>query len=136
MAKMGESTLKEMERVVAVVAGGERRKSQPNNGREMDANNIGIDQEASSAVENGKSWLSERPFLHELTWILDYRTSTAGSTSQMNGLLAPIQDFDPSIFDSLTDVDLFDMFDPTFDLNGVDAALQGNLDLSFPTQFR
>lgn len=44
--------------------------------------------------------------------------------------------FDPSIFDAVSDVDLFSMFDPTFDLNGIDACLEGNLDLSFPTHFQ
>jgi hypothetical protein len=44
-------------------------------------------------------------------------------------------DFDPSLFNSISEVDLFGMFDPTFDLTSVDACLEGNLDLSFPTHF-
>jgi hypothetical protein len=44
-------------------------------------------------------------------------------------------EFDPSLFDSISDLDLFRMFDPSFDLNSIDACLEGNLDLSFPTAF-
>ncbi len=51
-------------------------------------------------------------------------------------IFPPTQEFDPSIFDSVSDLDLFGMFDPNFDLNGVDALLEGNLDLSFPTYFQ
>lgn len=44
--------------------------------------------------------------------------------------------FDPSVFDSIADVDLFGMFDPAFDLDGFDAYLEGNLNPAFPTQFQ
>lgn len=40
--------------------------------------------------------------------------------------------FDPSVFDSIADVDLFGMFDPAFDLDGFDACLEGNLNPAFP----
>jgi hypothetical protein len=45
-------------------------------------------------------------------------------------------DFDLSNFDSISDMDPFGMFDPTFDLDSLDALLEGNLDLSFPTHFQ
>ncbi len=44
-----------------------------------------------------------------------------------------MQDFDSSIFDSISDVDLFGMFDPAFDLDAFDACLEGNLNPAFPT---
>lgn len=46
------------------------------------------------------------------------------------------QDFDPSIFDTIADVDLFGKFDPSFNLDGFDACLESNLDPSFPTYFQ
>lgn len=46
------------------------------------------------------------------------------------------QEFDPSIFDAMADVDLFGMFDPSFNLDGFDACLESNLDPSFPTYFQ
>lgn len=48
---------------------------------------------------------------------------------------AHMQDFDPSLFNlNVTgDIDLFSMFDPSFDLDGFDACLEGNLNPGFPT---
>jgi hypothetical protein len=43
--------------------------------------------------------------------------------------------FDPSMFDSIADVDLFGMFDPAFDLDGFDACLESNLNPAFPNPF-
>ena len=43
--------------------------------------------------------------------------------------------FDPSMFDSIADIDLFGMFDPAFDLDGFDACLEGNLNPAFPNPF-
>jgi hypothetical protein len=36
----------------------------------------------------------------------------------------------------MPELDLFDMFDTNFDLDGIDAFLEGNLDLSFPTNLQ
>ena len=67
-----------------------------------------------------------------MSWVDD---SNALSTEQANSSYLPINSFDLSVFDAVSDVDLFGMFDPRFDLNGIDACLEGNLDLSFPTHF-
>ena len=37
-----------------------------------------------------------------------------------------------SAFNEMPGLDVFEMFDPSFDLDGIDACLEGNLDLSFP----
>lgn len=58
------------------------------------------------------------------------------SANQLQGLPQQMPDFDPSLFDSISDMDLFGMFDPTFDLNTIDACFGGNLDLSFPSNFQ
>lgn len=47
------------------------------------------------------------------------------------GIAIPSFDFDASLFDP--NMDVFGMFDPNFDLNVIDACLEGNLDLSFPS---
>jgi hypothetical protein len=47
-----------------------------------------------------------------------------------------MQDFDPSMLDSIADIDLFGMFDPAFDLDGFDACLEGNLNPAFPINFQ
>jgi len=43
--------------------------------------------------------------------------------------------FDPSMFDSVADNDLFGMFDPAFDLDGFDACLESSLNPAFPNPF-
>ncbi len=43
--------------------------------------------------------------------------------------------FDPSMFDSIADIDLFGMFDPAFDLDGFDACLESNLNPAFPNPY-
>jgi len=47
-----------------------------------------------------------------------------------------IQEFDPSLFNSAGDIDLFGMFDPAFDLDHFDACLEANLNPAFPTNFQ
>jgi hypothetical protein len=41
-------------------------------------------------------------------------------------------DLNAFYFTDMADLDPFDMFDPTFDLHGIDACLEGNLDLAIP----
>jgi len=46
-------------------------------------------------------------------------------------------DMDPSLIDvDLPDFDVFELFDPDFNLDGVDACLGSYLDLSFPPQLQ
>jgi hypothetical protein len=53
----------------------------------------------------------------------------------MAGNDQPSTPFDPSMFDSMADIDLFGMFDPAFDLDGFDACLESNLNPAFPNPF-
>jgi len=46
------------------------------------------------------------------------------------------QGFDPSLPVDLADLDVFALFDPNFDLDGIDALLGGNLDMSMPSAFQ
>lgn len=57
----------------------------------------------------------------------------SGFNSSLGGNTIPLQDFNPSMFNEMPDFDVFGMFDPNFDLDAIDACLQGNLGLSFPT---
>lgn len=136
MSKMGNLTLQEMDRVVSVVAGSELRRTQ-NDGGNIDAN-ISNGQSVSH-FENGQS-CSKSCRKNAGRRISTNLFAANGPNTQLanpvSNFYFPPQDFDPSIFDVVSDVDLFDMFDPTFDLNGIDACLQGNLDLSFPTHFQ
>lgn len=44
----------------------------------------------------------------------------------------PIPNEDTFNFGDLLDVDPFEMFDPTFNLDDIDACLEGNLELAMP----
>jgi hypothetical protein len=46
------------------------------------------------------------------------------------------QGFDPPLPVDLADLDVFALFDPNFDLDGIDALLGGNLDMSMPSAFQ
>lgn len=59
--------------------------------------------------------------------------SWASFTDNQN--LAESQGFDPSLAADLEDFDVFALFDPNFDLDGIDALLGGNLDMSIPSAF-
>ncbi|ESZ98224.1 hypothetical protein SBOR_1400 [Sclerotinia borealis F-4128] len=65
---------------------------------------------------------------------------TVINTQMATPSIAPIyggqmQHFDPSLFNlnATGDIDLFSMFDPSFDLDGFDACLEGNLNPGLPT---
>jgi hypothetical protein len=60
-------------------------------------------------------------------------TSWASFTDNNN--LYSSQGFDPSLPVDLADLDVFALFDPNFDLEGIDALLGGNLDMSVPSAF-
>ncbi|EPE32905.1 hypothetical protein GLAREA_05917 [Glarea lozoyensis ATCC 20868] len=111
MAKMGLETVREVERVAVAVVGREGSRLRSEVGHSNDSHAI-VQQNSNTIPPPIPTPPNPNPNPH---------------------LTPPT--FNPSMFDSLTDIDLFDMFDPNFDLNGIDAALQGNLDLSFPTEF-
>jgi hypothetical protein len=135
MSEMGKSTLKEMDRVFSVVAVSEQRKSQPGS-RNVEINTNGI----SSPANVGSSTSNPRHTSHIRVNSTDpdetLETHESASAIQAQAPPQPMPDFDPSLFDSISDMDLFGMFDPTFDLDSLDALLEGNLDLSFPTHFQ
>lgn len=51
----------------------------------------------------------------------------------VDGFLSP--DTNLLYFSDMPEIDPFDMFDADFDLDGIDACLEGNLALSHPTNF-
>jgi hypothetical protein len=107
MAEMGKATLREMDRVFSTVAASEQQRVYQ-----------GIQKSTNYETLNADDSSCQTP-----------HTEIQGTQ------YGQFQDFDPSLFDAVSDLDLFGMFDPSFDLNGIDACLEGNLDLSFPTQF-
>lgn len=130
MARMGLVVVREVDRVAVKAAVGERDKGRGGPGDiEGQSANVG------AGMEDRKFDLLCYCLGEEMLNHILASTQLLAETADISNVQQPIPDFDPAMFDYLTDVDLFDMFDPNFDLNGIDAALQGNLDLSFPTQF-
>lgn len=107
-SEMGKKLLKEMDRVFSTVSSAENMRPQHNvNGNSssvVDAQNTTPGIPAPVQVANSDVHLQQLPM-----------------------------DFDPSLFDSISDIDLFGMFDPAFDLDGFDACLEGNLNPAFPS---
>lgn len=133
MAEMGKSILKEMDRVFSVVAVSEQRRSQPGS-RNVESNTNDMPPHAN--VGNGTCAVILSVDCTPTDIEQDLEGQELASSIQAQGLAQPMPDFDPSIFDSISDMDPFGMFDPTFDLDSLDALLEGNLDLSFPTHFQ
>jgi hypothetical protein len=138
---MGNKMLKEMDRVLALSASENRR---PQNNVVHHSTNGEQADDSISGVANGRC-----------KYIIVHKVEYPGASvlrSPANIFLAlgdqmvvgsndmvstqPMQDFDPSIFDPINEVDLFEMFDPAFDLDGFDACLEGNLNPAFPTSFQ
>jgi hypothetical protein len=58
-------------------------------------------------------------------------------SSDLNGDFHEQKDVNPSLLTAdMQDFDVFELFDPNFDLGEIDACLGGNLDLSFHTNFQ
>jgi len=74
----------------------------------------------------------------ELTYLLDLSRDSDPSTTQpvqpSHDNCMPNQDPNPFCFTEMPEIDPFEMFDPTFDLDGIDACLEGSLDLSIPME--
>ncbi|MCJ1382810.1 hypothetical protein MMC17_005923 [Xylographa soralifera] len=106
MAEMGKSTLKEMDRVILAVAESETQQLPRTSSNEH------IDNSDSSQTVT-QSVTPENPL--------------ALKTIRLNAsetLARPMQDLEPCLFDPVSDLDLFGMFDPAFDLEGVDAYIE------------
>ncbi|KAL3418930.1 fungal specific transcription factor [Phlyctema vagabunda] len=110
MADLGKKILKEMDRVVSVVAGSGQGRSRRDSGTSIHAHEPIAEDNVPSIVHPIQVGASSNP----------------ADTSHPEVL--PMPDFDPSLFDSVSNLDIFGLFDPGFDLVGVDACLEGNLD--------
>ncbi|KAH6709444.1 hypothetical protein BKA61DRAFT_614263 [Leptodontidium sp. MPI-SDFR-AT-0119] len=112
-AEMGKKLLKEMDRVFSTVSTSE---------------NMRLHQHTSSNTNNAVAGIR-----HPTPRIASQNGAALTNSDIHQPPDLSIQDFDPSIFDSITDIDLFGMFDPAFDLDGFDACLEGNLNPGFPS---
>ncbi|KUJ22504.1 uncharacterized protein LY89DRAFT_664320 [Mollisia scopiformis] len=111
---MGKKLLREMDRVVSTVSNSSERR---------------LEQHSAQSTENSSI---------AATAAMDHTMADDQNMLNGNGDVTAhtMQDVDPSIFESISDIDLFGMFDPAFDLDGFDACLEGNLNPALPTNFQ
>jgi hypothetical protein len=107
MAEMGRRVLGEMERVA-----GEHRRAQGDGSRRASIGDEGLVQRVQNEMVPAPPAVPQQPNISELQPF---------ENSAIN----------PTVFDPAFDFDLFGLFDPAFDLPGMDACLEGNLDLGF-----
>ncbi|KAL2064950.1 hypothetical protein VTL71DRAFT_4090 [Oculimacula yallundae] len=105
-ADMGKKLLKEMDRVFSTVAAFE----------DMATNR-------TSAAAPGVRYSAPG----------NANANAGPSNPEADQLNVSMQDFDISILGSATDIDLFGLFDPAFDLDGFDAYLESNINPGFPS---
>lgn len=129
---MGKKLLKEMDRVFSTVSTSENMRLHQHTSSNTNNAVAGIRHPTPRiASQNGTIPISQT------TCVIFTKLLLVGAALTNSDIHQPpdlsIQDFDPSIFDSITDIDLFGMFDPAFDLDGFDACLEGNLNPGFPS---
>jgi hypothetical protein len=136
MAEMGELTLREMEKVFSKVASSRQQR------RELGSSSrpvtIEAGPEGNGTVPNTingtpgyRRLLSEIP---QLTKRIDDLQNDPGISDHVNA----DQEYtiDQPLPADMLDFDIFAMFDPSVDLDGIDACLAGNFDMSFPNAFQ
>jgi hypothetical protein len=129
-AELGESILREMEKTVnSLTAPAEAAPP----GRK-DGGGTAQDQESSQAGESITVSVAHRGEQTAAT-----PASSGADTGAINDFegINPIEGggpapLDPVILGNPEDIDLFGYFDPGFNLGAVDAALEANLDMSYP----
>jgi hypothetical protein len=144
MAEMGKATLKEMDRVYNEVAGGRQRRSGRGHGTaDVDAQDElrgGNRTETLVPVPDHGELCFDGVFKMAVDWkcaeaVFPTPDASWASFADNNNNAAEAQGFDPSLPMDLADFDVFALFDPNFDLDGIDTLLGGNLDMSMPSAF-
>lgn len=105
MSEMGKKLLKEMDRVLIQASESDHQRSKV------------------MSIQHG---VGVRDFQQP-----SIRAQAEDLSTNNDDMGLSIQDFGPSTFNSGMDIDLFDMFDPAFDLDGFDACLEGTLNPGF-----
>ncbi|RDW91650.1 hypothetical protein BP5796_02815 [Coleophoma crateriformis] len=113
MADMGKKVLKEIDRVVSTVATSDR-------GSHGDGT---LPRDTGASHAESMDHVSQTNFPPRNDSFFPERTEA-------------FEEFDASHFDSMQNIDVFGLFDPGFDLQEIDACLEGNLDPYMASQNR
>ena len=143
MAQMGNMTLKELDRVYSDVADAQSRKQQQHSANQQNTGNSNAPPPRITPV-----YLKPLPKPHcfSLRHILADHIRLGGmqapdtmfnmSNNAHERSPSSAQAFNPFLFTEMPGLDPFEMFGPDFDLDVIDACLEGNLDLAFPTNLQ
>ncbi|KAI9643853.1 hypothetical protein NHQ30_007204 [Ciborinia camelliae] len=122
-ANMGKKMLREIDRVFSTVSSENKSTAPQQDVNSNTDNNLAVNDHSTSSTSTDNQLVAPTP-----------------NTQMTTPSIAPIyggqmQDVDPSLFNlnATGDIDLFSMFDPSFDLDSFDACLEGNLNPGFPT---
>ncbi|KAL1846026.1 hypothetical protein VTK73DRAFT_377 [Phialemonium thermophilum] len=125
-AQLGDSILREMERTA-------NHLTEVPDGRRC-GDRTTLDQEADRGAESS-SKTSKTPSGRETPTMPASSTAGRDAMGDSEGIHlmgAGSASLDAAVMGELEDVDLFGYFDPEFNLDAVDAALEANLDMSYP----
>lgn len=122
MADLAEQTIREMDKAFSSVVNAQHQEavgeSATNGGS---GGNVRISDATRVVPSNGDDNTANASNLPNLE---DSRTSFPYDYDTYT--------FDPSLFDTMPDLNIFEHFDPDFDLGAIDAALGDNINPSFP----
>ncbi|KAB8290811.1 hypothetical protein EYC80_008448 [Monilinia laxa] len=123
-ANMGKKMLREIDRVFSTVSSENRTTASEQDTVPNTDHNLAASDQNQSIASTESQIITPNSNTH----------MTTPSIAPICGA-GQVQDFDPSLFNlnATGDIDLFSMFDPSFDLDGFDACLEGNLNPGFPT---
>ncbi|QSZ32955.1 hypothetical protein DSL72_002538 [Monilinia vaccinii-corymbosi] len=123
-ANMGKKMIKEIDRVFSTVSSENRTSASQQDAVPNTDHNLTADKQNHSMPSAENQLITPIPKTQ--------MTTTSIAPTYDTGKM---QEIDPSPFNlsATGDIDLFSMFDPSFDLDGFDACLEGNLNPGFPT---
>ncbi|RAL61029.1 hypothetical protein DID88_010125 [Monilinia fructigena] len=122
-ANMGKKMLREIDRVFSTVSSENRTSASQQDIVSNTDNSLAASDQNQSMASTESQLITPNSNTH----------MTTPSIAPIYGA-GQVQDFDPSLFNlnATGDIDLFSMFDPSFDLDGFDACLEGNLNPGSP----
>jgi hypothetical protein len=131
MVNLAEQTVREMDKVCSSMIGAYQQEAthKPKNSdisfsKEGATNKLSIPSNVS--VSNAQSYEGGPQLGHT------DNVSVSGRTETLFPFCYDPDTFDPSIFDNMPDLDVFEHFNPDFDLGAIDAALGDDINPSFP----
>jgi hypothetical protein len=123
MVRLAEQTVQEMDKVFSSILQAQPDRPNQPGARSKSRNESASQQRDSTTTPSGADTPSTRPS--------GSRDAVLADDNVADDQL-PYIDFDPEMFNLVPDLDIFDHFDPDFNLNAIDATLGENIAPTFP----